>query len=338
MSSSSSSLTQVHDPLRTPSSKATVTTTNAARLLKPTTLPIPVLPSSTLAKRCGVAHTLVVPAYYYVRASAFVADPLPTMITDLVVVGLAQAVYCAVCLPGAGSWVSGTLDGKIIEGTAASGAAATSTTARTSKGSSSSAPGGSMRRKGGHGGKSTSKSSSAFGGDGGGANGNLASRIMSALLSMILTLTLPPLPLTVMALVLGAPLYPISLLPHTAVLALHVSVLGFLPIFYTHGVSSTAWREVAAAWLPFDEAGVWAGTVGALVGGWVGAVPMALDWDREWQKWPCTVLWGAVLGWVVGRVLTSILGLGVGKRINLSEHEEEVDGLVVAVADGRKSD
>jgi phosphatidylinositol glycan class F len=125
-----------------------------------------------------------------------------------------------------------------------------------------------------------------------------------------------------MALVLGAPLYPTSLLPTTLVLGVHVSLLGFLPIFYTHGVSAPAWRDVAAAWLPFDEAGVWAGTVGGMVGGWVGAVPMALDWDREWQKWPCTVLWGVVAGWAVGRILTNGARLGIGGRINLSEREE----------------
>ncbi|KAL2436204.1 hypothetical protein ABEF95_005248 [Exophiala dermatitidis] len=146
--------------------------------------------------------------------------------------------------------------------------------------------------------------------------------VVPTLLSLILTLTLPPLPLTIIALVLGAPLYPTSLLPTTLLLAMHVSILGFLPLFYTHGVSASAWRDVAAAWLPFDEAGVWAGTVGCLVGGWVGAVPMALDWDREWQKWPCTVLWGIVAGWVVGRLVTSGMRLGLGSRIDLSEKEE----------------
>lgn len=121
--------------------------------------------------------------------------------------------------------------------------------------------------------------------------------------------------------VLGAPLYPTSLLPHTLVLAVHVSLLAFLPIFYAHGVSSAAWRDVIAAWLPFDEAGVWPGSIGCMVGGWVGAIPIALDWDREWQKWPCTVLWGAVFGWAIGRSLTGVLRLGLGTRIDLSEKE-----------------
>ena len=94
-----------------------------------------------------------------------------------------------------------------------------------------------------------------------------------------------------------------------------------MPIFYTHGVDGGAWRDVMAAWLPFDNAGVWAGTIGCFVGGWLGAVPIALDWDREWQKWPCTVVVGVVMGWAVGRLLTGELGLGVGKRIDLGEQD-----------------
>lgn len=90
----------------------------SARLLTPRTLPIPLL-SSRLATRYSYFHTLLVPAYYYLRASALVADPFPTMLSDLVVVGLAQALFCAVCLPSAGEWASGTSGGKIVEGTAA---------------------------------------------------------------------------------------------------------------------------------------------------------------------------------------------------------------------------
>jgi len=103
-----------------------------------------------------------------------------------------------------------------------------------------------------------------------------------------------------------------------------------MPIFYIHGVSAAAWRDVLAAWLPFDEAGVWGGTVGCLVGGWIGAVPMALDWDRDWQAWPVTVLVGCYAGWGFGRALTGGLRLGIGRRIDLSEAGEE------GVASGKK--
>ena len=35
-------------------------------------------------------------------------------------------------------------------------------------------------------------------------------------------------------------------------------------------------------------------------GAWVGAFPIPLDWDRDWQKWPITVCMGALGGHVVG--------------------------------------
>lgn len=149
------------------------------------------------------------------------------------------------------------------------------------------------------------------------------------ILSLILTYTMPTFPLFILSLVLGAPLWPYSQLPHTLLLAVHVALLAFMPIFYTHGVDSGAWRDVMAAWLPFDNAGVWAGTIGCFLGGWLGAVPIALDWDREWQKWPCTVLIGIVLGWAVGRLLTGELGLGIGKRIDLGEQDFDRDREVV---------
>lgn len=162
-------------------------------------------------------------------------------------------------------------------------------------------------------------------------------RLQPTIFSLILTLTIPPVPLTALAICLGAPLFPYSQISHTFLLALHVAFLGFLPIFYTHGVSASAWRDVAAAWLPFDEAGVWSGYVGCMVGGWIGAIPIALDWDREWQKWPCTVVWGMVMGWVAGRLLTNVLKLGTGVRIDLSENEEIPKDAVMEGADEKKT-
>ena len=125
-----------------------------------------------------------------------------------------------------------------------------------------------------------------------------------------------------LAICLGAPLSPSRLLPHTFALATEVSILAFMPIFYSHGISKSAWYEVTAAWLLFDEAGAWGGTIGAFVGGWIGAVPMALDWDRDWQAWPVPVVTGVMLGYALGQIL---LGRVVckGVRINMSEATEE---------------
>lgn len=37
-----------------------------------------------------------------------------------------------------------------------------------------------------------------------------------------------------------------------------------------------------------------------LAGGYLGAIAIPLDWDREWQVWPVTVLTGVVVGSCVG--------------------------------------
>lgn len=49
-----------------------------------------------------------------------------------------------------------------------------------------------------------------------------------------------------------------------------MSILGVLPLFYTRGIDSRMWREIAGACLPFDE--VWGALVGTVLGAWLGAV------------------------------------------------------------------
>lgn len=43
--------------------------------------------------------------------------------------------------------------------------------------------------------------------------------------------------------------------------------------------------------------------MGAFIGAWLGAVPIPLDWDREWQAWPITIVTGAYLGYGLGKVI-----------------------------------
>jgi len=66
-------------------------------------------------------------------------------------------------------------------------------------------------------------------------------------------------------------------------------------------VSSTRWRTLYSLLAPVDE--LLGAAMGTIVGAWTGAIPIPLDWDREWQKWPVTVVTGAYLGWAVGRTL-----------------------------------
>jgi phosphatidylinositol glycan class F len=39
---------------------------------------------------------------------------------------------------------------------------------------------------------------------------------------------------------------------------------------------------------------------GAMVGAWLGALVIPLDWDRWWQEWPVSCMMGATCGSVVG--------------------------------------
>ncbi|CAF88258.1 unnamed protein product, partial [Tetraodon nigroviridis] len=39
-----------------------------------------------------------------------------------------------------------------------------------------------------------------------------------------------------------------------------------------------------------------------VVGAWVGAFPIPLDWDRPWQVWPVSCSLGALIGFLTGLV------------------------------------
>ncbi|PHH81040.1 hypothetical protein CDD80_4344 [Ophiocordyceps camponoti-rufipedis] len=122
------------------------------------------------------------------------------------------------------------------------------------------------------------KGSSAVGGPGG---------VSTALLSLALTAMATPVAFAMMVL-FGAPL--LNDVAKTMLCAAHLSVLGLFPIFYARGVDGEALVSVAGASAPLDE--TFGGLVGGVVGGWLGAVPIPLDWDRAWQRWPVTIVVG----------------------------------------------
>ncbi|KAK7722141.1 Glycosylphosphatidylinositol (GPI) anchor assembly protein [Diaporthe eres] len=122
--------------------------------------------------------------------------------------------------------------------------------------------------------------------------------IIAALLSLLLSLILAPL-LHVTMILFGAPL--LTHVSHTFLCAAHLSLLTAFPLFYSHGVDASTWAAVAGFKAPFDE--TFGGLLGGFLGAWLGAVPIPLDWDREWQKWPVTILAGIYAGYVLGRVL-----------------------------------
>ncbi|KAB8338763.1 hypothetical protein FH972_021708 [Carpinus fangiana] len=135
---------------------------------------------------------------------------------------------------------------------------------------------------------------------------NLLSKVFPAILSALLALTVGAPLLTAFLVLHGAPVT--THIPHTALAGAHFALLATLPLFYSHGVSAPRWRALAGLAAPVDE--VFGAALGACVGAWLGAVPIPLDWDREWQKWPVTIVAGMYGGWAVGKLVGGTVGFG----------------------------
>jgi phosphatidylinositol glycan class F len=45
---------------------------------------------------------------------------------------------------------------------------------------------------------------------------------------------------------------------------------------------------------------------GAIVGAWLGALVIPLDWDRWWQEWPVSCVMGATVGSICGVLIDNV--------------------------------
>lgn len=121
----------------------------------------------------------------------------------------------------------------------------------------------------------------------------------------------------------------------TASLSAYLSSLTFVPLACVLGRDTSAWIRIVSRSLPSDHGDLaaylpaagspaspppaprilplvhaaWPQTLiskpstptpGALVGAWVGAFPIPLDWDRPWQAWPITCAVGGTAGHMLG--------------------------------------
>jgi len=64
--------------------------------------------------------------------------------------------------------------------------------------------------------------------------------------------------------------------------------------------------------------------LGAVLGAWLGAVPIPLDWDRDWQRWPVTVVVGMYAGATLGALAAGTVLYG--KRFS-GEGDESTAGV-----------
>eukprot|EP00897_Mesotaenium_endlicherianum_P008061 jgi/Mesen1/7283/ME000373S06358 len=90
--------------------------------------------------------------------------------------------------------------------------------------------------------------------------------------------------------------------------ALLVSALTVVPCAAVLGTDGDSWRRVVSG----RPAGAVESSLarvgeGALLGAWLGAWPMPLDWERPWQEWPITPTCGLLGGYLVGLVISLVV-------------------------------
>lgn len=94
--------------------------------------------------------------------------------------------------------------------------------------------------------------------------------------------------LYIIAVLFGAPFY--YMIERTLIWCLFLS-LPIFPLFldiWNHGLQ-----------IKYDQA-ILSRIVGVLLGSWLGAIPIPLDWDRPWQVWPVSCLFGSSIGLFLG--------------------------------------
>lgn len=125
----------------------------------------------------------------------------------------------------------------------------------------------------------------------------------STILSAILTMFLMPF-IAVILVLFGAP---VSILQQETILAsFHITILAVQPMISELGLESGAWFQALGLQFPWTD--VYAGALGTVGGAWLGAVPIALDWDRPWQTWPITIIIGAYSGCIAGTLFGFFYG------------------------------
>ncbi|XP_014775891.1 phosphatidylinositol-glycan biosynthesis class F protein [Octopus bimaculoides] len=108
-----------------------------------------------------------------------------------------------------------------------------------------------------------------------------------------------------MAVCFGAPLFTHT--SETFHFAMLLSCCTFLPVLVSVGANFSLWLKIFVENSPDDgcEQVAFILFVCSIIGAWLGAFPIPLDWDRPWQVWPISCEIGTLCGYLVGLVVSS---------------------------------
>ncbi|EGG03617.1 uncharacterized protein MELLADRAFT_117286 [Melampsora larici-populina 98AG31] len=114
-----------------------------------------------------------------------------------------------------------------------------------------------------------------------------------------------------MIILIGAPI--LKNVIKTYGLSLMISILSILPsalvIGWNQGREKMTWIRIFSEFEPKNELEIvlmWP-AIGTCIGTWLGGIPIPLDWDRQWQTWPITCVFGASIGHFLGTVIAMVL-------------------------------
>ncbi|MED6146449.1 hypothetical protein PIB30_034563 [Stylosanthes scabra] len=122
------------------------------------------------------------------------------------------------------------------------------------------------------------------------------------------------------AIALGAPVT-FQFLPRTVNWSLMMSLFTAVPASCVLGSSWAHWKRIFAQTRPNGsvEYLICLPAHGAVIGGWFGAWPMPLDWERPWQEWPICVSYGAIGGYLVGLVASCVFVLACDRSQHVKQ-------------------
>jgi hypothetical protein len=108
------------------------------------------------------------------------------------------------------------------------------------------------------------------------------------------------------AVLMGAPL--VSNANQTLLWSLLMSALAAVPLAEVglpDGSSEAADRR-RGRWQDPTKVAATLGALGAILGAWVGACAIPLDWDRPWQPFPISTTYSALAGHAIGHALALV--------------------------------
>ena len=109
-----------------------------------------------------------------------------------------------------------------------------------------------------------------------------------------------------LAVLMGAPVFDKTF--ETFQFSFLVTVCGIFPSLCCLGLNKKAWSQVHFLHKYNDELEFLSGTLAmtTIIGAWLGAFVIPLDWDRPWQIWPRSCVISSIAGYFLGLIISTV--------------------------------